>query len=90
MAAKKIIKPAGSAPASVGPTAKPSPSQQTYKVKQGDTLSTIAKRFGVTVDQILAANKNIKNPNKIAVGDVIVIPSALPSEVIDGGASASP
>jgi LysM repeat protein len=74
----------------VAPTAKPAPTQRTYAVKQGDTLSTIAKRFGVTVDAILAANKNIKNPNKIAIGDLVVIPAAVPSEVVDGGASASP
>ena len=78
------------APSGVVATARPTPKQKTYTIKQGDTLSTIAKRFGVTVDAILAANKNIKNPNKIAIGDVIVIPEAAPSAVVDGGASASP
>jgi LysM repeat protein len=75
---------------SVAPTKVPAPTPKTYTVKSGDTLSTIAKRFGVTVEEILAANKNIKNPNKIAIGDVIVIPSAAPSEVLDGGAPSSP
>ena len=41
-------------------------------------------------EQILAANKAIKNPNKIAPGDVIVIPTPAPSDVVDGGASSSP
>jgi hypothetical protein len=72
---------------SVGPTAKPSPTQLTYKVKQGDTLSSIAKKFHITVEELLAANKQIKDPNKIAIGDVLVIPSPAPSEIVDGGAS---
>ena len=62
-------------------------------VKPGDTLTKIAKKFGLTNDQILAANKQIKNPNKIAVGDEITIPVAAPSEVVNDAspaASASP
>ena len=58
-------------------------------MKPGDTISSIAARFHVTVEAILAANKSIKNPDKIAIGVVLVIPSAAPSEVIDGGASAT-
>ena len=59
-------------------------------MKAGDVLSSIAARFGVTVEQILAANKQIKNPDRIAVGAVIVIPSAAPSDVVDGTVSSSP
>jgi LysM repeat protein len=54
-----------------------------YTVKSGDTLSKIAAAYGVTVDQILAANPEITNPNKIAVGDKIVIPQPLPSEIVN-------
>jgi hypothetical protein len=50
------------------------PDFQTYVIVAGDTLSTIAERFGVTVDQILAANPSIADPNRIAVGQVINIP----------------
>ena len=35
-----------------------------YTVKSGDTLSAIAKRYGTTVNQLVAWN-NIKNPNLI-------------------------
>lgn len=45
-----------------------------YVVKKGDTLSAIAKRYGTTVDALLKANPNIKNPNLIKVGQVIIIP----------------
>jgi LysM repeat protein len=45
-----------------------------YTVKQGDTLSAIAKRYGTTVAALLKANPNITNPNLIKVGQVIRIP----------------
>jgi GH25 family lysozyme M1 (1,4-beta-N-acetylmuramidase)/LysM repeat protein len=44
-----------------------------YTVKAGDTLTTIAIRFGITVAAIASANR-IKNVNKIYVGQVLVIP----------------
>jgi hypothetical protein len=47
---------------------------QTYVIVAGDTLSRIAETFGVTVDQILAANPSITDPNLIRVGQVISIP----------------
>jgi len=58
-----------------GPTATIDPGKgTTYTVKKGDTLSAIAKRYGTTVDALLKANPNIKNPNLIKVGQVIIIP----------------
>lgn len=45
-----------------------------YTVQAGDTLSRIASRFGVTIDEIAEAN-NIENPNEIEVGQVLTIPS---------------
>ena len=46
----------------------------TYTVRPGDTLSKIAMRNGVTVAQLMQANPQIKDPNKIKVGDVINVP----------------
>lgn len=67
---------------SPSPTAVPVPTPQVYVIKQGDTLSKVAKKFGVTLDQLLAANKEtIKDPDKISVGDEIIIPVPTPDEV---------
>ena len=59
-----------------GTTAHPSPPLQTYFVAKGDTFSKIARRFGVTVEGLLAANPSLKSPNQISIGDAIVIPTA--------------
>ena len=45
------------------------------KVKSGDTLSGLAKKHGVTLDSILQANPQIKDPNKISVGQNVAIPT---------------
>ncbi|HXC72018.1 MAG TPA: LysM peptidoglycan-binding domain-containing protein [Pyrinomonadaceae bacterium] len=47
----------------------------TYTVRAGDTLSKIAMRNGVTLPQLLQANPQVKDPNKIRVGDVINVPN---------------
>ncbi len=51
----------------------PVASGQTYKVKAGDTLSSIALRYGVTVDAFVRLNK-IANPNAIKVGQLLRVP----------------
>ena len=53
---------------------KPQPSTKTYTVKSGDTLSGIAKKYGTTVKKLQALNPSISNPNKIYVGQKIVVP----------------
>ena len=64
------------------PTPIPDPTPQTYVIKSGDTLSRIAREFNVTLDALLAANKDtISNPNRIAVGDEIIIPVPVIEEV---------
>ncbi|NTW72024.1 MAG: LysM peptidoglycan-binding domain-containing protein [Eubacteriaceae bacterium] len=52
----------------------PAPTSQTqYTVKAGDTLWSIAQRYGVTVQQIVTLN-NIPNANLIYVNQVLLIP----------------
>lgn len=50
-------------------------STKTYTVKAGDTLSGIAYKHGTTYQELQKLN-NIKDPNKINVGQVIKLPGA--------------
>jgi LysM repeat protein len=47
---------------------------QRYRVREGDTLRTIADRFGVSVRQLRLAN-DLGEPPRLEVGMVIVIPA---------------
>src|SRR6185503_17698031 len=51
------------------------PTPTIYVVKLGDTLGTIAQRFEVTVEALMAAN-DITNPNVLSVGQSLIIPVA--------------
>lgn len=55
------------------PTATPAPTPFVYVVRSGDTLFAIANRFGVTIDQITAAN-GITRQSVLKVGQHLVIP----------------
>jgi LysM repeat protein len=80
-----------SAAASPSPATPAAPTPQVYVIKQGDTLSKIAKKFGITVDELLAANTTtIKDPNKIGLGQQIVIPVPGASGEASPAASPSP
>ena len=56
------------------PMPTPVPSEKVYVVKKGDTVYKIAKRFGTTMEAIIAAN-NLRNPNLIYPGQVLLIPT---------------
>ena len=50
----------------------------TYTIKSGDTMLKVAKRHGLTLAQLLAANPKFKTkPDSIKPGDVLSIPDAL-------------
>ena len=51
----------------------PSPSGPVYVVQQGDTLFSIAYRFGVTVNDLLRVNTFV-NPDLLSPGTEIIIP----------------
>ena len=46
-----------------------------HTVQYGETLSLIAYNYGLTVNDLLAANPHIVNPNLIYYGTVIYIPT---------------
>lgn len=45
-----------------------------YTIARGDTLAKLAERYGTTVQNIIAINPQLTNPNVLNVGDVIKIP----------------
>lgn len=44
-----------------------------YRIKEGDSLTRLAKRFGTTVAELAKAN-NIDDPDKIYIGDNLIVP----------------
>lgn len=73
------------------PTAVPEPTPQVYLVEAGDTMSRIANRFGVPLQMLIDANKvTIPNPDKLTIGQEVIIPSAAPTLVPDAGGSPVP
>ncbi len=59
------------------PPPQPPPQPTYYIVRYGDTLASIARRFGTTWTAIAQAN-NIYNPNRIYAGMYLIIPSGTP------------
>jgi nucleoid-associated protein YgaU len=52
----------------------PGPDQHfLYTIVSGDTLNTIAKRYSITVRELIEAN-NIDNPNMLRIGQKLIIP----------------
>jgi LysM repeat protein len=70
-------KPAPTATPVPGPTPTPSANQCIYTVQAGDTLYSIAQRYGTTVSDIAQAN-GLTNVNQIYVGQKLVIPDCQP------------
>ena len=48
---------------------------RTHVVRQGDTLAQIASSAGLSVNQLMWANKDILNPDRIMVGQTVRIPA---------------
>jgi membrane-bound lytic murein transglycosylase D len=51
----------------------PIPADGLYRVRRGDNITEIARRFGVGTKDLLAVNR-IRDPNRISVGQVLQIP----------------
>lgn len=75
-----VIQPRSLAPAAVAirplsPATELSPEPQAYTVQPGDSLSRIATRFGLDLQDLLQVNR-LSNPNLIFVGQRLTIPPA--------------
>ena len=70
----KTLHPSGPEGLVTAETPLPSPTPFMYTVQTGDTMSSIALKFGVSIDDLQAANPEI-SPNAMSVGQVLNIPS---------------
>ncbi len=57
-----------------------------YRIRSGDTLSSIAQRYNTSVDALMKANKQLKDPNLILAEDKLNIPGSK-DEFVQGGNS---
>jgi LysM repeat protein/Tol biopolymer transport system component len=70
-------------PSQQAPSPKPAPPPEQapkytyYTVRPGDTLVSIARRFGINQEAIMRAN-NISNPNFVYTGQRLIIPGVSP------------
>lgn len=68
---------AASAP-TASPVTSPTPlGPLLYTVQEGDTLGAIAQTYGVSVEDLIAAN-SLANPNVLQVGQTLIIPGVSP------------
>jgi len=51
------------------------PAVNVHVVEEGETLSTIAERYGTTVDELLSLN-NVPDPNNVPVGQPLILPAS--------------
>ncbi len=48
-----------------------------YEIRAGDTFYALARRYGITVEAIMAANPGV-DPRRLQIGQLICIPAAAP------------
>lgn len=65
-----IEPPSLPSPQSAGPT----PTPLTYTIQEGDTLLGVALRYGLALEQLIAANPGV-NPRALSIGQQIYIPA---------------
>lgn len=63
-------------PTSTIPLPPPTPTPRVVRhiVQEGDTLLSIAERYGTTVQAIIDANPDLENPDWIQIGQELLIP----------------
>jgi len=71
----RFLMPTPGPPVTEPPLA-PTPEMLPYIVQEGDTLSEIAQRYGVDLDELIAVN-NLQDPNNLSIGQQLWIPVPL-------------
>ena len=60
------------------------PGGQPYVIRAGDTFFSLARRFNITVDELIRANPAV-NPDELVIGQTICIPVPAAPPVCPGG-----
>jgi N-acetylmuramoyl-L-alanine amidase/LysM repeat protein len=82
--------PPNGAPASAAaPAAAPTPAATTITVRQGDTLFSLAERYDVSQDDLIAANK-LPDDGKILIGQKLTVPAPTGADASAPAASSPP
>ena len=63
-----VLLPAGQRTASAAAAAA---GKKYHWVKRGETLYLIAQKYGTTVERIMELNPQLKNPNRLSVGQAV-------------------
>jgi len=71
--ARPVVGPDGSRGDSSPPTGVRAPVTKTHTVKAGENATVIARKYGIKVQALLAANPRV-NPRRMQIGQVLVIP----------------
>ena len=58
------------------------PGVRRYVVKKGDTLERIAKRFGLSVLELVSANPTLKSLDRIPLGATLLIPEGTKGRIV--------
>lgn len=76
-------------PGQAPPVGPPQPSSGSHTVMTGETLTSIAAMQRTTIQQLIAANPDIVDPNRIFVGQSLVIPGVTVATTPSRAASAN-
>lgn len=69
-------------------SSEPEKKYEDYTIQYGDTLTSIARKFGTTIEKILDANPYITNRNKIYSGKTLQIPKFHEGGIVGGNKEA--
>ncbi len=54
------------------------PNTFSYRVQPGETMFTIARKFNVSLDALIAANPQIPDPSRLVPGQTVCVPTGVP------------
>jgi LysM repeat protein len=68
-----VTRPEPTPPPRSTPAVESRPTQRTHKVQAGETPASIARKYGVSLEALLAANPGL-NPRRMQIGQTLNVP----------------